>query len=290
MFRATHVIILGLAIYFTLWSARAQSNEFLTSASQIIQSLQAKGYSNFSHLHLDTFLQQMSSVEIQFSNQLTAAKRNQNGRISARWEVYGSKKLIRVYTPSWNRFSEQRPMLALHEYLGVLGYDDDNYWLSTQLWTLSLQESSALSADERAAIEQSIASRVRPLRMQLAASGGGVVGVGGGGEGGTVWLRQRQIKQGLSGLNDASVERSRSANEVFNGLEGTSEAGYGNFWSKETKARIRKMQARRKSYCMINAGLCKVRIQSRGSDSCRCSGYDEEGMIVSTENPWKLLD
>jgi hypothetical protein len=284
------ILTLSLLGLIFVERAPAASRDFQSAGAEIPLALQAKGYTRLGAIDLADFLDRMRSVEVRFSTQLSAAKRNQDGRISARWENRGNKNVIEVYAPSWNRFVEQRSMLALHEYLGVLGYEDENYWLSTQMWTLSIRESEALDNQERAAIERSIETSSQQRRLQMAANGGGVVGVGGGGEGGTVWLRQRQIKRGLEKAADPRGERTSAIGEVFDGLEGTSEVSYGNFWSPETKRQIKAMQARRKDYCMISAGLCKVRNRKRGDSSCICAGYGEDGTIISTEKPWKLLD
>lgn len=280
-----------LAAWLTVFSsllflgqARASADEFLAAGVEIPQALQAKGYSTFGKMNLATLVSQMHGIRVKFSNELVAAKRNQNGRISARWEVSRSGRIIHVYAPSWNRFTDQRSLLALHEYLGILGYADNNYWLSTQMWTLSLQEAQALSGGERTAIERSI-----EYRTQVASnsSGGGVVGVGGGGEGGTIWVRQKRIRENLDRLNRGEGARDENVGSIYHELEGTVEAGYGGFESKAAKRAAAEWVRRNKPYCMVRAGLCKSRKPKFiGDNNCTCPGSAEPGTIIYTDKPW----
>jgi hypothetical protein len=281
------LILAAAAICLPNARALASSGEFLAAGLEIPQNLQARGYSNFGPMDLATLVSQMQGVQVQFSSKLTAAKRNQNGRISARWEVTSSGRIIHVFSPLWNRFTEQRSMLALHEYLGILGYYDDNYWLSTQLWTLSLPDSQALSYNERARIEKSISIRAQPMQQ---VAGGGVVGVGGGGEGATIWVRQRRIKESLEQINRGTGDRDQAIGTVNHELEGTVEAGYGGFESPAVVKRAKEMMSRKNSYCMVSGGLCRKFSKDRQSSNCTCSRLSASGTIVYTEAPWDILD
>ena len=277
---AVCAMLAGLAL--TTVAQAATADAFLAAGMEVPSRLQAQGYTRFGDLDLATFTAQMQQVRVIFSADLTVAKRNQNGRISARWETTKQGKTIRVYTPSWNRWVEQQTLLALHEYLGILGFADDNYWLSTQLWTLSMPESRSLSAQERSTIERSIEVRTR-IRY---AGGGGVVGVGGGGEGGTLWVRQRRIRKNMSEIEQGTGNRDEAIGGIYQELEGNAEVSYNGFESPEMKRKIKKYMDQQKPYCMVSAGLCKLKPKKRIHNECTCDGSSEPGTIIYTAKPW----
>ena len=286
-FRKLLISIACVAIALCGSTSFASSEEFIDAGLSIPRALQARGYTQFGSLNLETFVSQMNSVRIEFSKDKSIAKKNQNGRISARWETTARGSSIRVYTPSWQRFTDQRPILALHEYLGVFGFYDDNYWLSTQMWTLSLNATDSLTAGERARIERSIEAHASRREQHASNGGGGVIGVGGGGEGATIWLRQNSIRERLNELNSGEGERSEAVSNIYRELESTSEAGYAGYESPAAIRAARIKAATYKPYCLVSLNrLCKTKSKSGQSEPCTCPGIDYVGTVVFTATPW----
>jgi hypothetical protein len=115
----------------------------------------------------------------------------------------------------WKKFPEQQSILALHEYLGAAGFYDDNYWISTSMWFLSLPDAQKVLSDEmKSGIESWItrnASAKIPHGTRLA---GGVVGVGGGGESASLWARMEALKRALAVLKKPSNTEEEKRNAL----------------------------------------------------------------------------
>lgn len=191
------------------WAKENLSTEFLIEGSRIPSRLKDKfSYNNFGpDLNLQKLLSDMKPIAIKPSVDLLSL--NTLGRATARWECHDHQCQISVNPILWEKFPEQKSVLALHEYLGSLGYYDDNYWISTSMWFLSLDATQkALSATMKSKIERWIgknASLRFPANTRVA---GGVVGAGGGGESASLWARMFSLKNALKVLQSPDSSES----------------------------------------------------------------------------------
>lgn len=188
--------------------AQGIHGEFLKKGSEIPLALERLGYTQFGKLNLNNFLNALPAHQVTFSDHVD--KLNRNGRISGHWDAAGN---ISVYSKWWKRFRDQQSVLALHEYLGAEGYSDDQYWLSVSMWFLALPETQAnLSKTIRTRIAQWITMNANlriPKGTQMA---GGVVGVGGGGESGTLYIKMHGLLDSVRALGKPLEQNERNYN------------------------------------------------------------------------------
>lgn len=184
---------------------------FLAKGSEVPAALSALGYKQFGALDLNRFLSEISRIRPSLSNNVEAL--NGNGRLSAHWQNQGGAVSILVNPVWWNKFPDQQSVLALHEYLGTSGFIDDQYWISVSMWFLSQPEAQRLldgNIKNQIAdwISKNANSRL-PKGVQLA---GGVVGVGGGGEGGSLFAKMHTLRNCLKELagRQSSIERDNT--------------------------------------------------------------------------------
>lgn len=202
-----------LAISLLLSHSFASADEqFRALGAKIPRQLSQAGYSKFGALNLNQFVADMASVDIRTSNEDQLGQRNKDGRKSARWEITAEGRRI-TYDPQWIRASGSiASVLALHEYLGVLGYQDKRYVASLGLWFLTrLEAHQVLNSAEISKIV-SIISRNLSSRM----AGGGVVGVGGGGQSMTLMYRAKMMLRCLDFFAGATSAADRT--KVMNAL------------------------------------------------------------------------
>ncbi|RZA05034.1 MAG: hypothetical protein EOP11_13760, partial [Proteobacteria bacterium] len=172
-------------------AADAELDGFRDAGREIPTALIQAGHSQFGALDLSSFLEEISRTPLRWASAKEIGTRNKSGRISARWEIKGGVSSILVNRETWRRFPEEQAIFALHEYLGITGYNDNNYWLSTTMWFLSLKEA------RQALDEKVLAGRVSHYaRMRMAS--GTVVGVGGGGNILTLHLRAKRLRENLA--------------------------------------------------------------------------------------------
>lgn len=202
MFCRFFPLILVISLSSTAHAHGFQS-EFLKQGSEIPLALERLGYTHFGKLNLDSFLRALPAHQVTFNDRVD--KLNHNGRISGHWDADGR---ISVYRTWWKRFHDQHSVLALHEYLGVEGYNDDQYWISVSMWFLTLPETQTnLSAEIRANIAQWITKNANVRIAKGTQMAGGVVGVGGGGESGTLYVK-------MHGLLDSVRELGKPLDEI----------------------------------------------------------------------------
>jgi hypothetical protein len=126
-------------------------------------------------------------------------------RNSARWwRAQNGHYGIQINSQTWRQESQElKPSLALHEYLGSVGIDDNDYGCSTSLWLLSRRSvyASKLTDQEMSRIENyglSLCSDNRQVRVA-----GTSTGVGGGGDSRGLELKMILILRDLNTLLQA---------------------------------------------------------------------------------------
>lgn len=140
-------------------------------------------------------------------------------RDGAQWTA-GS---VAVSGSQWPRTRAQnKPMLALHEVLGAMRIEDDNFGCSGTLWALTDNNvRSTMSREELATFEG-----YAHTACQMARGGnGGSTGVTGGGDEYNVAIRQTIMDTGLSNMRSASTREERDA--AFQQITGSFYQGYG---------------------------------------------------------------
>jgi len=179
------------------------ADEFFARGSQIPQTLKDMGYEQFGDLKLSSALERMPSIAIVYSDKVR--KLNNNLRLSAHWQIdENGVATIFVNQNWWNKFYDQKLVLALHEYLGPLGFIDDQYWMSVSMWFLSLPQAQiAFSKDPK--LKPAVVAWIgRNANWRLPKGtkvAGGAIGVGGGGEGGTLFIKMNGILRSLQELS-----------------------------------------------------------------------------------------
>lgn len=173
-------IILGLFLSF---SAAAQNSslgaaaEFKVAARQIPEALLKAGYKRIGRMNLHNLLQNIQVLKVKDAKWVETKVGTDQKRVFARWERTAQGPKVTLNSSMWGKaFPRHHSPLALHEVLGAYGFNDDDYQLSTSLWLLAFeQKRQILSKEELKYLEKSIAERAN-------ISGGGVIGVGGGGD------------------------------------------------------------------------------------------------------------
>jgi hypothetical protein len=173
------LIVFAFLIFSSKFAFADQSSKFRASARMIPSILIQKGFTQVGDINMRQLVNQMNQVQVRPAGEDEIAAMNGNGRKTARWEINGASRTI-VFNASWiNKFSDQKGLLALHEFLGALSFDDEDYMTSAGLWFLSQGHTGRLQPEELRRVLSSIESRAR---VRYAGNSGGVVGVGGGGE------------------------------------------------------------------------------------------------------------
>ena len=240
------------------------SSEFREAGRQIPTALQARGYQQFGSLDLSTLLNKIDSTEVSSTSVNSVGTRNSDGRITARWENHGRASSIVVSIKAWQRWPGDHGILALHEYLGVSGFDDHNYWLSTKLWFLSLSETHAVvSGADTSTIEQN-------LIQKISVGGGGVIGVGGGGEISTLHFRSERLVENLQKMRNArdSREFEMYRQQIPSLLESRLSVSFGKYISQPKVKRS--VSAAKPPLCMTDEQMCPK--FKEVDASCTCAG------------------
>lgn len=201
----------AILVFATSVNVRAENiaADFFDRGSQVPRALQELGYSRFGGLDLATALAQMATFKVFYSKDVD--KLNGNGRLSAHWQNQDGVMTIAVNPIWWKKFEGQQTVLAWHEYLGTLGFIDDQYWISVSMWFLSLPKAQAvLSETAKSQIVQWITKNVNAHLPKGTKLAGGVIGVGGGGEGGTLYVKMHALLRCLDELSQSQSQIDRN--------------------------------------------------------------------------------
>lgn len=176
-------------------------DDFKLMARKIPLTLQSQGYRSFGRLNLSSLFSLADSYEILTSDwiqyQSSQDKQLRTARSTAQWERTSSGKIrIQINQQIWPLKPIQvRSVIALHEYLGPAGFYDHDYVLSTSLWFLA--SATPLTRSEKQELIDFITSI-----SQMA--GGGITGVGGGGDVSGVELRLKLLQKGIAELSQST--------------------------------------------------------------------------------------
>lgn len=203
-----------VTLLFPLFAnAATDAGMFYNLGAKIPNRLIAQGKTQFGSIHLPTFVEAMKSVRVREFDKKEIVLDNGDGRSSARWD---KNKGIDFSESDLKRFPQQAAILSLHEYLGMMGYVDHQYWISLGMWFLSQPETAGfLNENETANYEAWLAKNTR-----LRYAKGSVVGVGGGGEIGTLWARCSIILKHIRDARAGRESRAEAIDSVFNRLTG----------------------------------------------------------------------
>lgn len=189
----------------------ASSTDFTAQARVIPQALLADGYRQVGRLDLQRLLGEIETVQTSVVGQLDYAPGESgagttNLRNSAHWRRTAEGRQIRLNGKRWQKTKRKlRPMLALHEHLGALGYRDGEFSCSSALWTLGDERArNILSREERALVEEAARSA-----CQVASNGGSTV-VTGGGDSWNVHAKVTLIENALASAVQAPDRASRA--------------------------------------------------------------------------------
>jgi hypothetical protein len=221
--------LLLFAFFVVPAGAWAQASEFQAAGLAVPQKLMRDGYETFGYLSLSELTAVIQATPVRWATGKQIGIRNSSGRISGRWEMNGSQRTILVNQETWEKFPEDQSIFALHEYLGIAGFQDGNYWLSTSLWFLSLDQArAALDSNQRA----TVAGRISGYARTRLASGT-IIGVGGGGNILTLHLRAKRLREDL---RDGRIE------DIDGDLQSRLDT---NFYYKETQTKPSKTKAKK---------------------------------------------
>ena len=199
--------------------AALPATDFKASAQQMLSQLLAKGYRHFGQLDLVQFAQSIQSTNIRYVPALKFLQVDGSERASACWDLQNGQRTINVSLWMWARTdSSMRPVIAMHEFLGPAQFNDQDYQLSSAMALLATEESSGLLEPEQIpslhALKKipSLNSSVGHLgRQAFASAGGGVIGVGGGGDWVAALAKLVFLKSGLDHLRQARSPSEKQA-------------------------------------------------------------------------------
>jgi hypothetical protein len=181
------------------------------------KALMKRGYTTFGNLSFEDFIAKMDSVEIIPTGWF--ARPQQVGtttfaRSSAQWRRRDGKMQIAVNRKAWPLTpAEVMPVLAMHEYLGVMGFNDADYQISTGLWLLTAEETHEVMKRPE----------IKKIETDLQVAGnfnqGGISGVGGGGDFYGALIKMRGLTSHLDEIKNNQNPDKREA--LVNSLIGT---------------------------------------------------------------------
>lgn len=215
------LVSFGLLIASSI-RAETIANEFFRQGSKIPNALIQMGYTQFGDLDLQSALQKIPSFVVKYSDKV--GKLNGNGRLSAHWQLDENGSYTIFVNPAWwQKFYDQKPVLAWHDCLGPLGFIDDQYWMSVSMWFLSLPEANIAFEKDPHLKSRVIAWIGKNANYRLPKGtkvAGGVIGVGGGGEGGTLFVKMNGILRSLRELSkpQSPEEQSESLGTIYHYL------------------------------------------------------------------------
>ena len=183
--------------------------QFREASVSIPNALMSAGYNSFGSMQLADLVQKSQTVPINPINSLHRAQivgDQEMERSSAQWSRENGSA-IQLNQVMWKSTPpEQKKVLALHENLGAAGYDDKDYLMSTGMWLLTRPESSKLTDSERAGVTERI----------TAAAGGGVTGIGGGGDIFGLTVKMNMLLHSIERISkSSSEERADAVNSLY---------------------------------------------------------------------------
>lgn len=178
--------------------------EFRASALEIPSLLLAQGVPTVGDLDLAEFVRAARGVEVRAEREVVTESGPGMTRRSGRWSRGEGAPAIAFDPAMWGAtYPEARPLVSLHEFLGAAGFDDADYRASIALWILS-RDSWREALGERFARElAAVVRRAETPPFQVAGPGGGIVGVGGGGDFMGVYYKAAAVRDRMERLASA---------------------------------------------------------------------------------------
>lgn len=203
--------LLGLLIStgFFAQAAPPLAQDFLKQGKIIPQALLRLGYDQFGELNIKAMMQKMDGVRILSAPAQQIMLKNSDGRPTAHWRREAGSTSVTVSPEFWDDYMpETKPLIALHEFLGGVGFDDTNYHLSSALWLLSTPEAQKnLNPGEQKIIQNYISK---------AKNTGGVIGVGGGGDVVSCYVKKNVLLKKLRAFAEMrGPEREQGMSYLF---------------------------------------------------------------------------
>lgn len=185
-------ISIGILAFILLILTKSQASstgskpfltEFRRAGLYIPIELMKGGYSQIGPLTLEELMAKINAVTINPKDWFVVKYPDGTERISGFWHNGSIDSGIDFNLTAWQGTPPQtKPLVALHEYLCFFGFPDQDYKLSLSLWFF-------MDQIQRPFISKSALSQLKDNIIRLAA-GGGAVGIGGGGDFGTLGLKQ----------------------------------------------------------------------------------------------------
>ncbi len=191
--------------------------DFQRSAEVLPQKMRDQGRTQFGDFQADAISKGLPTVQLAITNSV-AHEQVIGGTIkmernSAEWHRGKHHGSIKINGDMWAKTATKiKPMLALHEMLGVLGYTDDTFTCSGAIWLLTNKKAvSALRSDELSQIE-----RIAESACKFA---GGSTGVYGGGDEYDVRAKIMIMEENIASAGAAKSKVARD--QAINALEGS---------------------------------------------------------------------
>ena len=214
------------------------TEDFRRSAQSIPQRLIRLGYDQLGHLDLRRTLQRSTAIQVEstgnFHRPEPVLQNFATARSGARWDTSTAIAKISVNRNQWATSSaDENSVVGLHEVLGVEGFNDRNYQLSTSLWLLSQPHANDLETSEKQRL-------VKHIEIAASSGGGSITGVGGGGDVVGVRTRIKVLKVTLNRILRSKDLRARdqAMPNLFGDLEISEEVRWGRAGDKEIQIEI----------------------------------------------------
>jgi hypothetical protein len=275
------IVIAFAALTSQAAHAATVADSFRSAALSIPAALLRQGQSRFENLDLRELQHQIRMIEVRVVGRWEVEDRNGNGRATARWENSNGRRTIFLSKAFWDQSKASQPSLALHEYLGALGYPDQDYGLSSRLWLLSQDSAQRdLSTAEQAEIKRD-ASRLSMARMGTNSSGGG--------DSLSLEARQHLLKSYTKSMREARTPEERAKH--YEDLQQTLDSNLELKRHHETPARKRAlkkiMNTKRPAQCLGSDGVnCRIApvTPEEALAGCSCGDPRDRSGSVLLEN------
>jgi hypothetical protein len=179
--------------------------DFKLAAQKMVGDLLKSGYRKFGQMDLNSFLGEINQTQVNYYPYLTFYQSDGHERASACWALQNGVRTVNVNQWMWARTdTDMRSVIAVHEFLGPARFNDQNYQVSTAMAILMTNQG-------KPGIEPEQIPALSRLTRSSLSSGGGIVGVGGGGD----WIgslaKLAFFKSGLDDLQHAKTPEERQA-------------------------------------------------------------------------------
>lgn len=175
--------------------------DFRNAGAQIPKQLLDNGIEELGRLDLKALVEFIETASLVPRPWVSFPDGNDHERISAIWHRDTTPPYIEFNLAAWDATKKEvKPLIALHEFLQLLDFNDQDYQLSLSLWfLLETQKKQLLSPDQSEWLQDQI----------LLLAGGGAVGVGGGGDFNAEWLKLTIIKNAIEKINGEPTQEQQ---------------------------------------------------------------------------------